>query len=75
MNEILPPELKQYSDLITSRSSDLLKYQTNTDEYKICHAELMHLVREADKLSEKILPSENESQLNHSERMVQNAHY
>lgn len=71
MNETIPPKLKEYSDLITSRSSDLLKYQTNTDEYKICHAELMHLVREADKFTNKLFPSQSESKSNYKESQVQ----
>lgn len=71
MNEILPPELKEYSDLITSHSSDLLKYQTNTDEYKICHAELMHLVREADKFTNKLFLSQSEPKSNYKESQVQ----
>lgn len=70
MNETIYSELKEYSDLITSRSSDLLKYQTNTDEYKICHADLMHLIREADKFTNKLFPSQSESKFKYNERQV-----
>ena len=68
---------RKYADLLTWYSLDLLKHETNTESYQICHSQLMQLVNEADELSDKLFPSENksQSQSNHIESKVQNADY
>lgn len=76
-NEAIFSQLEKYADLITWYSLDLLKHESNTEAYQICHTQLIELVNEADKLSDKLFPSESksQSQSNHSERKVQNADY
>lgn len=74
-NEAISSQLEKYADLITWYSLDLLKHEPNTEAYQICHTQLIELVNEADKLSDKLFPSENESIQTHHESKVQNSDY
>lgn len=76
-NEAIFSQLKKYADLLTWYSLELLKHESNTESYQICHAQLMQLVNEADKLSDNLFPSESAPQSiqTHHERKVQNADY
>lgn len=76
-NKVISSQLEKYADLITWYSLDLLKHESNTEAYQICHTQLMKVFNEADKLSDKLFPLESESeyQSNHSERKVQNSDY
>lgn len=74
-NEAIFSQLEKYADLITWYSLDLLKHEPNTEAYQICRTQLMQLVNEADELTYKLFPSENESIQIHHESKVQNSDY
>lgn len=74
-NEVIFSQLEKYADLITWYSLDLLKHESNTEAYQICRTQLMQLVNEADELTYKLFPSENESIQAHHKRKVQNSDY
>jgi hypothetical protein len=59
-NEVIFSQLEKYADLLTWYYRELLKHESNTEAYQICHAQLMQLVNEADKLSDKLFSEKRE---------------